>query len=189
MKWLDKENSFSWWYVLAKQKEYLLVDGYNIIYIWNELKEIADDSLNDARLRLIEILSNYQGYKLIEIIVVFDAHKQKGNTGSYEKYGNIHLVYTKEAQTADSYIERFTAENSKKYKISVATSDNLEQIIILGRGATRISGSELLNMVKSVNKEIKENYIDDRPVKNNTLFDNLDPEAAKFFEDMRFGRK
>ena len=141
---------------LPQGPEYLLVDGYNIIFAWDELKEIARNSLEAARDRLIDILCNYQGFKQCELILVFDAYKVKGNTGSVEKIHNINVVYTKEAETADMYIEKTTHELGKKHRVRVATSDSLEQIIILAGGATRISADEFLHEVKSAEKAIME---------------------------------
>lgn len=169
-------------------KEYLLVDGYNIIFAWDKLKKIADNSLEDARDKLLAIMSNYRGVKKAEVIVVFDAHKVKGGTGSYIKQGNIYVVYTKEAETADTYIERTTNILAKDYKVSVATSDGLEQIIIMGRGAIRISASELETEVMDINKSIRKNYIENRPVKNNLLMDNLDSDTIKWMERARRGQ-
>ena len=137
-----------------KVAEYLLVDGYNVIFAWDELKELAKDNLNMARDRLIDILCNYQGFKQCNLILVFDAYKVKGNVGSAEKIHNINVVYTKEAETADMYIEKITHEIGKKHRVRVATSDNLEQIIILGNGATRLSANELLQEVKLAEKTI-----------------------------------
>ena len=141
---------------LPQGPEYLLVDGYNIIFAWDELKELAKSSLESARDRLIDILCNYRGFRQCELILVFDAYKVKGNTGSVEKIHNINVVYTKEAETADMYIEKTTHELGKKHRVRVATSDNLEQIIILGNGATRISADEFLHEVKSAEKAIME---------------------------------
>ena len=141
---------------LPQGPEYLLVDVYNIIFAWDELKELAKSSLESARDRLIDILCNYRGFRQCELILVFDAYKVKGNTGSVEKIHNINVVYTKEAETADMYIEKTTHELGKKHRVRVATSDNLEQIIILGNGATRISADEFLHEVKSAKKAIME---------------------------------
>ena len=139
---------------LPQGPEYLLVDGYNIIFAWDELREIARNSLEAARDRLIDILCNYQGFRQCELILVFDAYKVKGNTGSVEKIHNINVVYTKEAETADMYIEKTTHELGKKHRVRVATSDSLEQIIILAGGATRISADEFLHEVKDAEKAI-----------------------------------
>ncbi|MGN0108193.1 MAG: NYN domain-containing protein, partial [Hominilimicola sp.] len=139
---------------LPQGPEYLLVDGYNIIFAWDDLREIAKNSLEAARDRLIDILCNYKGFRQCELILVFDAYKVKGNTGSIEKIHNINVVYTKEAETADMYIEKTTHELGKKHRVCVATSDSLEQIIILGNGAIRISADEFLHEVKSAEKAI-----------------------------------
>ncbi len=136
--------------------EYLLVDGYNIIFAWDELKKIAQHSLDNARDRLVQILSNYQGFRNNEIIVVFDAYKVKGNRGSVEKLHNISIVYTKEAETADTYIERISHELTKHHRVRVATSDGLEQIIILGNGAFRVSAEELRREIEATERQIRE---------------------------------
>lgn len=133
--------------------ECLLVDGYNIIHSWPELKELAKDSLDAARTRLVDIMCNYQGYRKCILILVFDAYKVKDNLGTTYKYHNIYIAYTKEAQTADMYIERATHELASKYNITVATSDALEQLIVLGQGAKRISARELRLEVEHLNKE------------------------------------
>ena len=125
----------------APGPEYLLVDGYNIIFAWEELKAVARENLDAARQLLMDLMSNYQGFRKCEVILVFDAYKVPGNPGSVEKYHNIHVVYTKEAETADTYIERATYEIGRHHRVRVATSDYLEQLIILGHGALRISAS------------------------------------------------
>ena len=119
--------------------EYLLVDGYNIIFAWDELKTVAQDNVEAARAMLADLLVDYRGVRKCEVILVFDAYKVKGNPGSVEKYGDIYIVYTKEAETADAYIEKATYDLGKDHKVRVATSDGLEQLIILGHGALRIS--------------------------------------------------
>jgi len=169
---------------LAKKKEYLLVDGYNIIHAWG-MMEKPDDSLEDARKTLIDILADYQGSIEIELIIVFDAHKVIGNVGSIEQYGNAKIVYTKEAETADNYIERVTHNLTKDYIVRVATSDNLEQIIILGKGALRLSARELKMEVDKTKKRLREEFIDNRPIKNNLLLDNLDSKTVALLEFMR----
>lgn len=141
---------------VPKGPEYLLVDGYNIIFAWDELKKIAADNLDAARSQLINILCNYQGFRQCELILVFDAYKVKNNKGEIEKVHNISVVYTKEAETADSYIERVTHELSKNHRVRVATSDNLEQMIILGNGAYRMSAKDFYLEVKEVEKAIRE---------------------------------
>ncbi|MCC8097214.1 MAG: NYN domain-containing protein [Eubacterium sp.] len=167
------------------KKTYLLVDGYNIIFAWNELKEISEKSLDEARDRLVHILSNYQGVKKYEIIVVFDAYKIAGGLGSVEKRDNITVVFTREAETADNYIERTVGKLKKDSNVLVATSDNLEQVIIMSKGAVRLSASELLLDVNKVNKKIAEKIKYGRPVKDNLLFDNLDEKTKAIFEKMR----
>ncbi|MBE6862157.1 MAG: GTP-binding protein [Ruminococcus sp.] len=139
--------------------DYLLVDGYNIIFAWDELKKLAEKNLDDARVRLCDMLCGYQGYRQCEVIVVFDAYKVKGGVRSVEKYANITVVYTRESETADSYIEKTSHDLSKKHRVRVATSDGLEQIIILGSGAMRVSADELLHEVKSAEKAVRE-YIE-----------------------------
>ncbi len=166
-------------------EEYLLVDGYNIIFSWNSLKKIADKSLEDARDKLIDIMGDYQGYKNVNLILVFDAYLVKGGTGSIYKYNNIFVVYTKEAETADNYIEKTATELKGKYKVTVATSDRLEQVIIMSKGAIRISARELEEDVKLAKKHIKEKIEEIKPVKNNMLIDNLDEETAMWLEKMR----
>ncbi len=170
-------------------KEFLLVDGYNIIFAWDQLKALSEENLDFARVKLIEILSDYGGTSRAEIIVVFDAHKIAGGVGSVQQEGNIKVVYTKEAQTADNYIELTVANFPKHYNVRVATSDNLEQVIIMGHGARRVSARELFHEVETVRNEVRERYVNNRPVKNNMLLDNLDAETAKLLEEMRRAKK
>ena len=134
--------------------EYLLVDGYNIIFAWDELKTIAEENLDAARKQLCDILSNYRGFRKCRVIAVFDAYKVKGGQGSVEKYHGIHVVYTKEAETADAYIERATYEIGKHHRVRVATSDGPEQLIILGHGALRISASAFRQEVEEAEGQI-----------------------------------
>ena len=134
--------------------EYLLVDGYNIIFAWEELKAIAQDNLDAARKALCDLLCNYQGYRKCEVIVVFDAYKVRGGQGSVEQYHNIHVVYTKEAETADAYIERATYEIGRDHRVKVATSDGPEQLIILGHGALRLSASGFREELEQVQGQI-----------------------------------
>ena len=141
------------------QKEYLLVDGYNIIFAWQELKELAAVNIDSARGRLLDILCNYQGSRQCELIVVFDAYRVKGHVTEFTDYYNIHVVYTKEAETADAYIEKFAHENGKKYKVTVATSDGLEQVIIRGQGCLLMSAREFEAEVKAREQHIRENYL------------------------------
>ena len=136
--------------------DYLIVDGYNVIFAWDRLKKTAGENLDAARSDLINILSNYQGYSKYEIILVFDAYKVKGNNGHTEKLTNINVVYTKENETADSYIEKLSHDLSKKHRVKVATSDNAEQTVIFGNGAMRISANELRMNIENTEKKIKE---------------------------------
>lgn len=135
--------------------EYLLVDGYNVIFSWDNLKKLSKDNIEGARNALINILCNYQGYKKCEVILVFDAYKVKGSTREVEKINNIHVVYTKEAETADMYIEKTTHTLAKNHKVRVVTSDALEQIIILGNGALRVSSREFLYEIEQAQADIK----------------------------------
>lgn len=137
-------------------ENYLLVDGYNIIFAWDELNLLARDNLDLARNKLINILCNYQGYKQCKLILVFDAYKIKGNKRETEQVNNITVIYTKEAETADMYIEKVTHELGKNNRVRVATSDRLEQIIILGNDAYRVSANEFYQEVKAVEKEIRD---------------------------------
>lgn len=135
--------------------EYLLVDGYNIIFAWEELSALAKESLDAARRRLMDILCNYQGYQKCVLILVFDAYRVPGSPGSMEQYHNIHVVYTKEAETADMFIEHVTHEIGKNRRVRVATSDGMEQIIILGHGALRVSARMFHEEVQNVEKQIR----------------------------------
>ena len=135
--------------------EYLLVDGYNIIFAWEDLSALAKDNLEAARQRLINILCNYRGFRQCELILVFDAYKVKGNPGEVENVHNISVVYTKEAETADMYIEKVTHKLGKKYRVRVATSDGMEQMIILGHGALRVSATMFRTEVDAVEKAIR----------------------------------
>lgn len=170
-------------------KEYLLVDGYNIIFAWDELKELAAVDIGAARGRLMDVLCNYQGYKKNELILVFDAYKVEGNPGSSEMYHNIHVVYTKEAETADQYIEKVTHEIGRKYKVTVATSDALEQVIILGQGANRMSAQGLKEEIEAANTHIRNELNAQKPKGDkNYLFENLTPELANEMEEIRLGK-
>ncbi len=135
--------------------EYLLVDGYNIVFAWEDLKALAAENLDLARNRLVQIMSNYQGLKQCELILVFDAYKVRGGRGEIERTDNITVVYTKEAETADMYIEKVTREIGKKHRVRVATSDNLEQLIILGGGAVRVSADAFKKEVDAAQEEMR----------------------------------
>lgn len=171
------------------EKEYLLVDGYNIIFAWEDLKELAAVNIDGAREKLMDILCNYQGFKKSTLILVFDAYKVKGNPGSMETYHNIHVVYTKEAETADQYIEKTVHEIGRKYRVTVATSDQLEQVIILGQGGQRMSARELLEDVIEVSHQIRETARQKSSSEKNYLFDHLDEETAACMERIRLGEE
>lgn len=141
------------------EKEYLLVDGYNIIFAWDELRSLSEVNIDSARDKLMDIMCNYQGYKNVELILVFDAYKVHGGQRKIFDYHNIHVVYTKEAETADQYIEKFAYDVGKKYRVTVATSDRLEQMIVWGAGAKRLSAQGLLEEIAFINREIRE-YIE-----------------------------
>lgn len=171
------------------EKEYLLVDGYNIIFAWEDLNELAKINIEGARNKLMDILCNYQGYKKCTLILVFDAYKVEGGQGSVQKYHNIHVVYTKEAETADQYIEKTVHEIGKKYHVTVATSDALEQVIILGQGADRLSARNLREEIQRMKEEIREDYIEKQKKSGTYLFDHLPEELWDLMEDVRLGRK
>lgn len=139
-----------------KKEEYVLVDGYNVIFAWEELKELANINVDGARGRLMDILCNYQGMKKCNLILVFDAYRVEGHPTEILDYHNIHVVYTKEAETADAYIEKFAHDNAKKYNITVVTSDGLEQIIIRGAGCNLLSSRELQEEMKQLEKKLME---------------------------------
>lgn len=166
------------------KEEYLLVDGYNIIYAWPELKGLADDNMDGARMKLLDSLSNYQGIRKCQIIVVFDAYRVQGHLEEVTDYHNIHMVYTREAQTADQYIEKFAYDNKKKYDITVATSDGLQQIIIRGAGCSLLSARELKAEIDRANERIKQEHQEMRGGNRNYLIDALSPEAKQQMEEL-----
>ena len=141
-------------------KKYLLVDGYNVIYAWDELKELLDTNVDAARGKLLDEMCNYQGMKGMELIVVFDAYRVKGHETEITDYLNIHVVYTKEAETADQYIEKFAHTHGRKYDVTVATSDGLEQIIIRGQGCRLLSARELKRDYEEAKAQIRTEYLD-----------------------------
>lgn len=171
------------------KQEYLLVDGYNIIFAWDELKALAGDNLGGARDKLMEILSNYQGYRRCNLILVFDAYKVSGGTGSVQKYHNIHVVYTKEAETADQYIEKVAHEIGRKYDVTVATSDGLEQVIILGQGCRRLSAKDLQQEIQRTRQQIREEIRAKRESDRNYLLGDLPEELEAYMEEVRLGKR
>ena len=174
---------------MSKRKEYLLVDGYNVIFAWNDLRAIADTSLEDARIKLLDRLCDYQGYTQINVIAVFDAHQIRGGVGSVEFYHNIKVVFTRETETADHFIERTTAALAKRDKVRVVTSDYTEQIIIMGRGAVRISAKDFKREIEALHQEAKKRFLNQKPVKANPLMDLLDEKTARMLEEMRRKRE
>lgn len=170
-------------------EEYLLVDGYNVIFAWEDLKELSKVNIEGARGKLMDILCNYQGYKKNTLILVFDGYKVPGNPGEVTKYHNIYVVYTKEAETADQYIEKTVQQIAKKHRVTVATSDALEQMIIIGQGAHRISARDLLDEIKMTNQHIREEHLQHTKNTNQYLFDVLDNEMQEFMDDVRMGRR
>lgn len=158
---------------VSNREEFLLVDGYNIIFAWEELNELAKSDLSSARDKLMDLLSNYQGFKKCNLILVFDAYKVKGNPGEVSKYHNIDVVYTKEAETADMYIEKTAHKLSRDNHVRVATSDGLEQMIIIGQGALRLSARDLKNELESTNRQMREEYIKESPDKNYINMENV----------------
>ena len=172
------------------QEEYLLVDGYNIIFAWDSLSELAKVNLDSARGRLMDILSNFQGYRKMHLILVFDAYKVKGNPGSTVRYHNIDVVYTKEAETADQYIEKVTHEIGRKYRVRVATSDGLEQLIIMGAGAIRVSARELKEEVMAAGEELRQMFLNNpqKPTDGrNYLLGDVSDEVASYVERVKKG--
>ena len=143
---------------LVKKKNYLLVDGYNIVFAWEELKALAAVNLDAARGKLLDILSNYAGYTGVELIVVFDAYRVAGHVVEQTKYHNIYVVFTREAMTADEYIEEETHELSKQYNVTVATSDKVVQVITWGSGAVLWSAQDLLREVQRCEGEIRKEW-------------------------------
>lgn len=157
-------------------KKYLLVDGYNIIYAWEDLKELADENIDAARGKLLDDMCNYQGMKGYEIIVVFDAYRVKGHETEVLNYMNIHVVYTKEAETADQYIEKFAHEHGRKYDVTVATSDGMEQIIIRGQGCTLRSARELKEDMEMAKQQLREEYLEQQERSKNYLLEGISKE-------------
>lgn len=172
-----------------QMEEYLLVDGYNVIFAWEDLKELAKVNIEGARNKLMDVLCNYQGFKKCNLILVFDAYKVQGQELGVQKYHNIYVVYTKEAETADQYIEKVVHEIGRKYHVTVATSDNVEQVVTLGQGGKLLSARELRTEVEEVQRQIREEYLN-RPQKGkNYLFDYLDEEIYGQMEEVRLGKK
>ncbi|MDO5293233.1 MAG: TetM/TetW/TetO/TetS family tetracycline resistance ribosomal protection protein [bacterium] len=164
------------------QEQYLLVDGYNVIFTWEELNELAKVSIDGARGRLMDYLCDYQGVKKCNLIVVFDAYRIEGHPTEIYDYHNIHVVYTKEAETADQYIEKFVHQNASRYQVTVATSDGLEQIIIRGAGSALLSARDLKNEIERTRKEAIQAFEEKKEIKRNHLYDALSEEGKQAIE-------
>lgn len=161
------------------KEKYLLVDGYNIIFAWPELKELAKENMDSAKSKLLDLLSKYKSAEDCQIIVVFDAYRVEGHAEEVIRDGNIYVVYTREAQTADEYIEKFAHDNSRKYAITVATSDGLQQVIIRGEGCDLMSASELRERVKMTNENISRLLREKHTLDRNYLMDKLSDETKR----------
>ncbi len=172
----------------TKREEFLLVDGYNIIHAWEELRSLAQVTLDGARHRLMDILCNYQGYRQMNLILVFDAYKVSGNIGQAIQYHNIHVVYTKEAETADQYIEKFAHDMGRRYRVTVATSDGLEQLIIRGQGCLLMSAKELREEIEQTSRQIEEESGQLPKPGKRGIFSQIDEELARYLEDVRLGK-
>lgn len=174
------------------------MDGYNIIFSWENLRELAKVNIESARGLLMDVLCNYQGFHKCTLILVFDAYRVEGGQGSVQRYHNIHVVFTKEAETADQYIEKTVHRIGRNAKVTVATSDALEQVIIYGQGARRMAARELLEEVEITQKLIREQMEKSRAKKEpaaenvkdrNYLFDHLSKDLAEYMEEVRLGRR
>jgi len=167
----------------------MLVDGYNVIHANTSLSAMAAESLDAARKQLCDALCEFRALSRYRIIVIFDAHLVAGGEGSVENYRNIKVVFTKEAETADNYIERAAyklARSQSRDKITVATSDVLEQLIILGSGASRVSAEDLWTEIEAARQEMRTRFIQNRPIKRNPIESLLDPETARKLDEMRY---
>lgn len=167
--------------------EYLLIDGYNIINAWGDIFNLQRDSLEECRLKLLEILSDFQGYKRANIIVVFDAHLVKGSQEKQEGYDHLTVVFTKENETADNYIEKFVHKLGNIHTIRVATSDYLEQTIVLSNGGIRMSPRELKEEIIQAKRNMKQE-ISSKLVKTNEIMSNIKPELLEKLERIRRGK-
>ena len=170
-------------------EEYLLVDGYNIIFSWEELRALSEISLEAARGRLLDILSDYQGYRKMTLILVFDAYRVEGGCGEISRYHNIYVVYTKEAETADQYIEKTVHAIGRRHRVTVATSDALEQVIILGQGAVRMTAAELYEEITESRQEMRRDYMGRDGGGKNLLMQHAPQEVAELLEEVRLGKR
>lgn len=179
------------------RERYLLVDGYNIIFSWEMLRELSKVNIESARNLLMDVLCDYQGFNGCTLILVFDAYRVEGGQERVFNYHNIHVVFTKEAETADQYIEKTVHKIGKKADVTVATSDALEQVIIYGQGARRMAARELLEEVELTREKVLER-IEKRPGStqkqlmendHNYLFDHLPEELVSYMEEVRLGKR
>lgn len=166
------------------KEEYLLVDGYNIIFAWPELKKLAEENMDAAKTKLLDYLSNYQWIRGCRVIAVFDAYRVEGHREEVLDYYNIHVVYTREAQTADQYIEKFAYDNKKNYNITVATSDGLQQIIVRGEGCSLLSARELKAEIETSNERLKHEFKERNKRNPNFLGDALSQESKQQMEEL-----
>lgn len=170
-----------------RPEDVLLVDGYNIIFAWEQQEKISAESLAAARQALMDILSNYAALTGETVILVFDAYRVKNYPGEVQKYHNIYVVYTKEAETADQYIEKTAAQIPENRRVTVASSDGIVQVIILGAGAVRMSATGLLARVQEENRRMRREYTERNTPIRHTLFDGVPKELADRLERMRLG--
>lgn len=168
-----------------KPEDVLLVDGYNVIFAWEREENFTAEGLTAARQALMDILSNYAGLTGETVILVFDAYRVKNYPGEVQKYNNIYVVYTREAETADQYIEKTAAQIPKNRRVTVASSDGIVQVIILGAGAVRMSAAGLLARVQEENRRMRQEYTDKDTSIRHTLFDGVPEEMAEHLERMR----
>lgn len=173
--------------VKKKEEEYLLVDGYNIIFAWEDLRELAAENVHAAQDKLMDILSNYQGIKKCTLILVFDAYKVEGHREEILPYHNIFVVYTKEAETADQYIEKTVHKLGREHTVTVATSDGLEQMIIMGQGAVRLSAKGLRQEIEEAKETLLSDWHTRRQSSKTYLFDDASHEVKDFVEKVRKG--
>lgn len=166
-------------------EEYLLVDGYNIIFAWEELSELAKENLHGARTKLMDILCDYQGYKKCHLILVFDAYRVEGHRAEISEYHNIHVVYTAHAETADQYIEKLAHQMGRKYHVTVATSDGLEQVIIRGQGCMLLSARDLKQEVEEQRTHLRNTYIEKPKTQRNYLMDHASTEVQEALKKIR----
>ncbi|HEX3030725.1 MAG TPA: NYN domain-containing protein [Bacillota bacterium] len=165
-------------------EEVLLVDGYNVLFAWPQLAKLAAQNIEDARNKLLDILQNYQGYAGNQVIVVFDGHRVKGGLGGREKQGRLLVIYTGEGETADSVIERLTAQYVRQSRVYVVTSDWDSQKVVFGLGAYRIPSRELWDMVVKQRQEL-DLQMSRKPSQRKELAQFLDEETRQELEEFR----